>query len=97
MFGAVSALNIKIGNLERIDKNLTRRLNAPYFAKRYVGDSETKILHDLDKEVPSCKVDSIPRARIQMFEYLSIPSDLQYRGCEYCMPDFDASGTKKRK
>jgi hypothetical protein len=76
---------------------LTRRLNAPYFAKRYVGDSEMKILHDVDKEVPSCKVDAIPRTRIQMFEYLSIPTDLKYKGCEYCMPGFDASASKKKK
>jgi hypothetical protein len=76
---------------------MTRRLNAPYFAKRYVGDSEAKILHDLDKEVPSCRVDSIPRARIQMFEYISIPTDLQYKGCEYCMPGFDATEGKKKK
>ncbi|MDA4130756.1 MAG: hypothetical protein OK457_08305 [Thaumarchaeota archaeon] len=75
---------------------MTRRLNAPYFAKRYVGDSETKILHDLDKEVPNCKVDSIPRARIQMFEWISIPTDLQYKGCQYCMASFDASLQKKK-
>ena len=67
---------------------LTRRLNAPYFAKRYVGDSETKILHDLDKEKKECLVDDIPRNRIQMFEWLSIPSDMGYAGCKNCMPDF---------
>jgi len=75
---------------------LTRRLNAPYFAKRYVGDSETKILHDLDKETPTCKVDVIPRVRIQMFEWLNIPSDMGYAGCEFCMPGFKGTG-KLRK
>jgi hypothetical protein len=74
-------------SLERV-RNLTRRLNAPYFGKRYIGDSETKILHDADKETPDCKIESIPRTRIQMFEWLSIPTDMKYTGCENCMPDF---------
>jgi hypothetical protein len=75
---------------------MTRRLNAPYFAKRYVGDSETKILHDLDKETPNCKVESIPRARIQMFEWLNIPSDMMYVGCQYCMPSFKGTSSGKK-
>lgn len=74
---------------------MTRRLNAPYFAKRYVGDSEMKILHDLDKEAPSCRVDSIPRTRIQMFEWLNIPADMGYTGCEFCMPGFKGTGKSK--
>jgi len=73
---------------------MARRLNAPFFSKRYVGDSETKILHDLDRETANCKVDVIPRARIQMFEWLNIPSDLLYSGCKYCMPTFKSSGDK---
>jgi hypothetical protein len=74
---------------------LTRRLNAPYFSKRYVGDSDTKILHDLDKEVPACKIDSIPRARIQMFEWLNIPSEMNYSGCPHCMPGFKGTSAAK--
>ncbi|MHB1868470.1 MAG: hypothetical protein ACYCPP_05935 [Nitrososphaerales archaeon] len=74
---------------------MARRLNAPYFGKRYIGDSETKVLHDVDKETPSCMVETIPRTRIQMFEWLSIPSDMSYTGCQYCMPGFN--GTKKSK
>ncbi|HXQ91843.1 MAG TPA: hypothetical protein VN739_02475 [Nitrososphaerales archaeon] len=75
---------------------MARRLNAPYFGKRYVGDSDTKILHDLDKETPSCKVDSIPRSRIQMFEWLNIPTELLYSGCQFCMPTFKKSVTNKK-
>ena len=70
---------------------MARRLNAPYFGKRYIGDSETKVLHDVDKEDPNCKIDTIPRARIQMFEWLSIPSDMSYAGCRYCMAGFKGS------
>lgn len=73
---------------------MARRLNAPYFGKRYIGDSETKVLHDVDKESPSCKIDTIPRSRIQMFEWLSIPSGMNYAGCPHCMPEFKASGKK---
>lgn len=67
---------------------MVRRLNAPYFGKRYIGSSETKILHDTDKENPNCRIDSIARKHIQMFEWLSIPLDMGYRGCEYCMADY---------
>jgi hypothetical protein len=67
---------------------MARRLNAPYFGKRYIGSSETKILHDLDKETSKCRIDSIARRHIQMFEWLSVPMDMGYRGCEYCMPEY---------
>ena len=76
---------------------MTRRLNAPYFAKRYVADSDTKILHDLDREVTECKVEHIPRTRIQMFEWLSIPSELGYSGCKYCMPEFKSQVRSKEQ
>lgn len=67
---------------------MVRRLNAPYFGKRFVGSSETMILHDMDNESNRCKIDSIQRKHIQMFEWLSIPLDMGYRGCEFCMPDY---------
>ena len=70
---------------------MTRRLNAPYFAKRYIGDSQTKILHDLDREKPECQIEDIPRNRIQMFEWISIPKDLKYSGCKVCMSDFTSN------
>jgi hypothetical protein len=70
---------------------LARRLNAPYFGKRYIGDSETKVLHDVDKETPSCMIEAIPKPRIQMFEWLSIPSGMSYTGCRYCMAGFKGS------
>ena len=75
-------------------QKLARRLNAPFFAKRYVGNSETKILHDLDRERSECNIDEIPRNRIQMFEWLSIPAGFGYSGCKSCMPDFEGV-TKK--
>ncbi len=68
---------------------MVRRLNAPYFGKRYVGSSETKILHDMDKESDKCKIDSIERRHIQMFEWLSIPLDMGYIGCQFCMPEYE--------
>jgi hypothetical protein len=67
---------------------MVRRLNAPYFGKRYIGSSETKILHDMDRETPKCKIDAIARKDIQMFEWLSIPLDMDYKGCAYCMADY---------
>jgi hypothetical protein len=74
---------------------LARRLNAPYFGKRYIGDSETKILHDVDKESTNCKIEAIPRTRIQMFEWLSIPSGMSYTGCKFCMPGYKSVAEKK--
>ncbi|MHB8567410.1 MAG: hypothetical protein ACYC7D_01420 [Nitrososphaerales archaeon] len=74
---------------------MTRRLYAPYFAKRYIGDSDTKILHDLDVEKRECLIDIIPKSRIQMFEWLSIPTDLGYGGCKHCMPDYKGASKSK--
>jgi hypothetical protein len=51
-------------------------------------------LHDVDKEDPNCKIETIPRSRIQMFEWLSIPSDMNYAGCQYCMAGFKSTGKK---
>jgi hypothetical protein len=65
---------------------MVRRLNAPYFGKRYIGSSETKILHDLDHETTSCKIDTIQRKHIQMFEWISIPKEMNYKNCPNCMP-----------
>jgi hypothetical protein len=42
----------------------------------------------MDKETPKCKIDAIPRKEIQMFEWLSIPLDMGYKACSYCMADF---------
>ncbi len=67
---------------------MVRRLNAPYFGKRYIGSSETKILHDMDQESAKCRIDSIARKDIQMFEWLSIPVEMGYKACQYCMADF---------
>ncbi len=83
------------GQKTGLEQILTRRLNAPYFAKRYVGDSATKILHDLDREKNDCEIDMIPRNRIQMFEWLSIPTDMSYEGCRHCMPDYKAKGQQE--
>ncbi len=67
---------------------MVRRLNAPYFGKRYIGSSETKLLHDMDRETAKCRIDAIPRKEIQMFEWLSIPLEMGYKGCAYCMADY---------
>ncbi len=54
---------------------MSRCLNAPFFGKKYVGDSETKYPPPTwTKKLRSCRVDSIPKTRIQMFEWLNIPS-----------------------
>ncbi len=68
---------------------MVRRMYAPFFAKRYAGNSKTKILHDLDNEKNECKITEMDsRFGLSMFEWLSLPLDMGYRGCEYCMPDY---------
>ncbi len=69
---------------------MVRRLNAPYFGKRYIGSSETMILHDMDNESEKCRIDAIARRHIQMFEWLSIPLDMGYSGCQFCMPEYES-------
>ena len=44
---------------------MTRRLNAPYFAKRYIGDSETKVLHDLDREKTECEIKGAKQVKLK--------------------------------
>ena len=73
---------------------MVRRLNAPYFGKRYIGSSKSKVLHDMDKETAKCRIDAIPRNEIQMFEWLSVPGEIGYKGCPYCMPDYKSPDLK---
>jgi hypothetical protein len=69
---------------------MPRRLYAPFFAKRYVGNTESKVLHDLDNEKKECKISEIDsRFGLAMFEWFSVPKEMGYKGCQYCMPDFE--------
>jgi hypothetical protein len=43
----------------------------------------------MDKETTKCRIDAIPRKEIQMFEWLSVAMDMDYKGCPYCMPDYE--------
>ncbi len=71
---------------------MVRRLYAPFFAKRYAGNTENKVLHDLDNEKKECKIEKIDsRNSLAMFEWSSVPTDLGYKGCEFCMPEFGKS------
>ncbi len=76
---------------------LARRLYAPFFAKRYAGNSETKVLHDLDNEKRECEIDRIDsRKNVSMFEWLNTALEMGYRRCSYCMPEFSAGKSNEK-
>jgi hypothetical protein len=74
---------------------LARRLYAPFFAKRYAGESDRRVLHDLDNEKKECRIEEIDsRRNLSMFEWLSVAIDQGYIGCQFCMPNFEKQAGK---
>ena len=44
------------------------RYNSPYDGMRYIGDRDTKLIHDLDNESSLCYIDNINEENIIMLE-----------------------------
>jgi hypothetical protein len=63
---------------------LARRMNAPFFGKRFTGDWRSMTLHDLDNEKPECKIEEIDRYKIAMFEWVKNAEDLGFKPCRHC-------------
>ena len=73
-----------------------RRYNPPFNGKRYVLNTSTGEIHDLDKETFSCQIDEInPKNILNVDSYadawiravaLHCPHP---NGCHYCLPEKD--------
>lgn len=73
------------------------RYNLPYDGMRYIGDKDSKLIHDLDNESSLCYINNISEEKIIMLES---EDDVQilcetenYRGCHWCNSRFDADLT----
>lgn len=72
-----------------------RRNFPPYNGKRFLLNTKTNELHDLDKETSNCQIDEISKSHIMMFNtmleasiYLSL-NNKQTNGCYWCLEDLD--------
>ena len=44
------------------------RTYSPFNGKRYLADTDTQEIHDLLKELPSCRIDEISPKHVQMLD-----------------------------
>lgn len=69
-----------------------RRYDYPYYGKRYLVNTNTVEIHDLDNEQSGCKINQIRVEHVKMFDTLDEAKDYQRRtfgyvnGCAYCLP-----------
>lgn len=74
-----------------------RRYNAPFNGKRYLLNTNTGEIHDLDKETMMCQINEIKHDHIYMadtFEEAQIHAVIveniaNPNGCHYCDPSKD--------
>lgn len=63
-----------------------RRYTAYMSGERYLGNSESKEVHDLEKEKQQCKVDEIIRAGNEVpFKSLKDAYEQGYTNCVLCL------------
>jgi hypothetical protein len=68
-----------------------RRYEYPYNSKRYLLNANTNELHDLDNEMPECKIGLIKTEHITMFDDLQTGISTQKllsgtsNGCFWCL------------
>ncbi len=70
---------------------MARRQGYPYYGKKYLANTNTEEIHDLDKEQDGCKIDEIKASHIKMLDTYSEVESLinesgsNYNGCMYCL------------
>ena len=63
-----------------------RRYTAYMSGERFLADSRSKIVHDLEKEKGECKIDEIVRAGKELpFKNLNDAVADEYSKCSYCL------------
>lgn len=66
---------------------MTRRHGAPAYGKQFIGNRNTKEVHDLNKEETNCKINEIKSGHVVTF----IPDTLEtakaqgYDNCKHCI------------
>lgn len=63
-----------------------RRHNGNMNGERYLGNANTKEVHDLDNEKTSCQIDEIIKAgHDRPYDYLSTAHSDGYDNCHWCI------------
>lgn len=66
---------------------MAKRFKPPYNGKRYLGNTDKMVVHDLDNEDTdenACQIDEIKHEHIKMFDYLFEAHKEKFRDCKYC-------------
>lgn len=72
-----------------------RRNYSPYNGKRYLINTQTNELHDLDNETSNCQINEISESHIKMFDTLQeakiylIFMGRSANGCYWCNKELD--------
>lgn len=65
---------------------MARRPGPPLHWKQYCGNTNTKEVHDLDKETTNCQIEEIIDAgHAKPFDTLEDAHDEGYDNCAYCL------------
>lgn len=67
---------------------MARRFNSPYFGKRYLANTNTNQVHDLDKEDTSengCQINEIKKEHIKMYDYHFEATKDGFEDCDKCL------------
>lgn len=66
---------------------MSRRYYPPFNGKRYIGNSNTEEVHDLDNENRNCQIDEIKTEHVVTFspDTLSQAHKEGYDNCAYCI------------
>ena len=63
-----------------------RRYTAYMSGERFMADSRTKVVHDLEKEKSQCNIDEIVRAGRELpFRNLNTAVEEGYVNCKFCI------------
>lgn len=63
---------------------MARRFKPPYNGKRYLGNTDKKIVHDLENENVNCQIDEIKHEHIKMFDHHFKATNEGFKDCKYC-------------
>jgi hypothetical protein len=67
---------------------MARRFRSPYNGKRYLVNTNTNQIHDLDKEDTdenACQIDEIKHEHIKMYDYHFEATKDGFVDCDYCL------------
>jgi len=69
-----------------------RRYRYPYNGKKYLANSNTSEIHDLDNEKDACQIDEIKHDHITMLdteeEVVDYIDSYGYNGCAHCLSKY---------